>query len=86
MNSGVPSIMQRVSGVINVGEKFVHAVADNINSRFTRVGDEIESGTAMVRDRPQNSSSLYELLWRKSEKLEIFHAREIPIISFIELV
>ena len=48
MKSGVPPIMQRVSGVINVGGKFVHVVADNINSRFIRVGDEIESGTVMV--------------------------------------
>ena len=40
--------MHRVSGVIDVGGKFVHVVADNINSGFIRVGGEIESGTVMV--------------------------------------
>ena len=39
-----------------------------------------------LRERPQISTNLWELLWRKLEKLEIFYGKEITVISFIRLV
>ena len=48
--------MQRVSGAISVGEIYVNAVADNINSGFLDVRDGVGTGTGMV-------NSIYTSSW-----------------------